>query len=185
MPNANIVEIYCMLNEFSRLFAAACRRMASSWVAGAPAAARTSRRCSPTDAQGRCTGVSIVDSTPLAREAFTRKLFGRMVGDMRYISQTLSERLLAKGVRLTTRIKRSMKNRVMEVQDQLLLRKCAGMETVIGMLKHVCQIEHMRHRSFPGFVTNLCSGLIAYGFLPKKPKIHLANGSAATHQTVL
>ena len=58
-------------------------------------------------------------------------------------------------------------------------------ETVIGMLKRGCQIEHARHRSFPGFVANLCSGLIAYSFLPNKPKIHLANGSAAIHQTML
>ena len=78
-----------------------------------------------------------------------------------------------------------MKNRVMEVQDELLLRQSIGVETVIGMLKYVCQIEHMRHRSFPGFEANLCSGLIAYSFLPNKPKIHLANGNAEMHQTVL
>ena len=78
-----------------------------------------------------------------------------------------------------------MKNWVMEVLDKLLLRQCALVETVIGMLKHVCQIEHTRHRSFPGFEASLCSGLIAYSFLPNKPKIHLANGSAAIHRTML
>ena len=56
---------------------------------------------------------------------------------------------------------------------------------LIGMLKHVCQIEHMRHRSVPSFEANLCSGLIAYSFLPNKPKIHLANGSASILQTML
>ena len=94
---------------------------------------------------------------PLAREAFTRKLFGRLVGDKGYISQALSEQLLAKGIRLVTRTKRNMKNRVMKVQDKLL-RQRAAVETVIGMLKRVCQIEH---------------------------KIHLSNGSAAIHQTML
>ena len=53
------------------------------------------------------------------------------------------------------------------------------------MLKHVCQIEYMRHRSVPSFEANLCSGLIAYSFLPNKPKIHLANVNAEMHQTVL
>ena len=53
---------------------------------------------------------------------------------------------------------------------------------LIGMLKHVCQIEHS---SVPGFEANLCSGLIAYSFLPNKPKIHLANGSASILQTML
>lgn len=56
---------------------------------------------------------------------------------------------------------------------------------LIRMLKHVCQIEHMRNRSVPGFEANLCSGLIAFSFLPNKPKIHLANGSAAILQTML
>ena len=118
-------------------------------------------------------------------QAITQKLFGRLVGDKGYISQAISERLLAKGIRLITRIKRNMKNRVMEVQDKLLLRQRAVVETVIGMLKRVCHIEHTRRRSFPGFVANLCSGLIAYSFLPNKPKIHLAKDSAAIHQTML
>lgn len=56
---------------------------------------------------------------------------------------------------------------------------------LIGMLKHVCQIEHTRHSSFPGFEANLCSGLIAYSFLPNRSKIHLKNGSAAILQTML
>ena len=38
MPNANIVEIYYMLGEFSKLFDSACRRMASSCAADARAA---------------------------------------------------------------------------------------------------------------------------------------------------
>ena len=135
--------------------------------------------------QAMLTPASTNGRAPLAREAFTRKLFGRLAGDKGYISRALSERLLAKGIRLVTRIKRSMKNRVMEVQDKLLLRQRAGVETVIGMLKRICQIEHTRRRSFPGFVATLCSGLIAYSFLPNKPKIHLLNGSAAIHQTLL
>ena len=130
--------------------------------------------------QAMLTPANTNDRAPLAREAFAR-----LAGDKGYISRALSERLLAKGIRLVTRIKRSMKHRVMEVQDKILLRQRAGVETVIGMLKRGCQIEHTRHRSFPGFVANLCSGLIAYSFLPNKPKILLANESAATHQTML
>ena len=135
--------------------------------------------------QAMLTPANTNDWASLAREAFTRKLFGRLVGDKGYISQALSEQLLAKGIRLVTRIKRNMKNRVMEVQNKLLLRQRAAVETVIGMLKRVCQIEHTWCRSFPGFVANLCSGLIAYSFLTNKPKIHLANGSTAIYQTVL
>ena len=84
------------------------------------------------------------DRTPLALEAFPRKLFGRPAGDKGYISQVLSDWLLARGTRLVTWIERSMESRVMEVQDKLLPRQRAVVETVIGMLKHVCQVEHTR-----------------------------------------
>ena len=84
------------------------------------------------------------DRTPLALEVFTRKLFGRPAGDKGYISQVLSDWLLARGTRLVTWIERSMESRVMEVQGKLLPRQRAVVETVIGMLKHVCQVEHTR-----------------------------------------
>lgn len=78
------------------------------------------------------------ERAPLVREASTRKLFDRLVGDKGDIAQGLSELLLAKGIRLITRIKWNMKNCVMEVQDKLL-RQRAVVETVIGRPKHVCQ----------------------------------------------
>lgn len=84
------------------------------------------------------------DRTPLALEVFPRKLFGRPAGDKGYISQVLSDWLLARGTRLVTWIERSMESRVMEVQGKLLPRQRAVVETVIGMLKHVCQVEHTR-----------------------------------------
>ena len=66
-----------------------------------------------------------------------------------------------------------MKNSLMQVQDKVLLRKRALIETVNDELKNICQIEHTRHRSFENFLTNLLSGLIAYSFLDKKPKLNL------------
>ena len=35
-------------------------------------------------------------------------------------------------------------------------------ETVFDELKNMCQIEHSRHRSYVGFMSNLLAGLIAY-----------------------
>jgi 3-methyladenine DNA glycosylase Tag len=66
-----------------------------------------------------------------------------------------------------------MKNSLMLLQDKILLRKRALVETVNDELKNICQIEHTRHRSFENFLTNLLSGLIAYSFLDKKPKLNL------------
>ena len=64
-----------------------------------------------------------------------------------------------------------MKNTLMNINDKILLRKRALIETINDELKNICQIEHSRHRSFINFLTNLISGLVAYSFLPKKPAI--------------
>ena len=32
-------------------------------------------------------------------------------------------------------------------------------------------IEHSRHRSFHNFINNILAGIIAYSFLPKKPRV--------------
>ncbi|MBD8048316.1 transposase, partial [Clostridium faecium] len=48
-------------------------------------------------------------------------------------------------------------------------------ETINDHLKNICQIEHSRHRSFTNFIVNIVSGLVAYGFLPKKPSLRLDN----------
>lgn len=61
----------------------------------------------------------------------------------------------------------------MLLQDKLLLRKRALIETVNDELKNICQIEHTRHRSFENFLSNLLSGLIAYSFMPKKPTLRV------------
>jgi len=59
----------------------------------------------------------------------------------------------------------------MQLQDKLLLRKRALIETVNDQLKNICQVEHTRHRSVTNFLGNLVSGLIAYSFLPKKRRV--------------
>ena len=66
-----------------------------------------------------------------------------------------------------------MKNSLMHIQDKIILKKRALIETVNDELKNICQVEHTRHRSFENFITNLLSGLIAYSFFPKKPSLNL------------
>ena len=57
--------------------------------------------------------------------------------------------------------------------DKILLRKRSVIESVNDFLKNICQIEHSRHRRPMNFLVNLISGLAAYGFLPKKPSLHI------------
>jgi hypothetical protein len=102
-------------------------------------------------------------------------LFGKLFGDKDYISQSLFEELLAKGIKLVTNMRANMKCRLMEWQEKILLRKRSLIETVNDTLKNVCQIEHSRHRSPINFVAHLVAGLVAYTRLPKKPSLKIEN----------
>lgn len=106
-------------------------------------------------------------------DALTADLFGRLVGDKGYVSQALFGRLFARGLRLLTRIKSNMRNRLMPLLDKLLLRKRAVIETVIDQLKNVCQIEHSRHRSPTNYFADVVAGLVAYTYADKLPSLNL------------
>jgi hypothetical protein len=121
----------------------------------------------------RLTPANTDDRCPLRQGAFVRKLFGKLYADRGYVSKSLFEELFVDGIHLVTRIKKNMKNSLMSLHDKLILRKRSLIETINDELKNVCQIEHTRHRSIGGFVTNLIAGLIAYNFLPKKPELNM------------
>ena len=100
-----------------------------------------------------------------------QKHSGRFFGDKGYVSKALFKELKNLGVVLITKFKKNMKNKLMEWSDKQLLRKRAVIESVIGQLKHICQIEHSRHRSPTNFMVNLLAALTAYSHLDKKPSI--------------
>ncbi len=54
-----------------------------------------------------------------------------------------------------------MKQRVMPLNDLLLLRKRSIIETIINQLKNISRIEHSRHRSPINCFVNILGGLIA------------------------
>jgi hypothetical protein len=101
-----------------------------------------------------------------------RELSGKLFGDRGYISQALFEHLYRQGIQLITRLRKNMKNKLMEMRDKILLRKRAVIESVNDFLKNICQVEHSRHRSVHNFLVNLLAALSAYSFLPHKPSIH-------------
>lgn len=113
------------------------------------------------------------DREPLKDSGFTKKLFGKLFADRGYISENLFEQLFIDDIHLVTKIKKNMKNSLMNIHDKILLRKRAIIETVNDVLKNICQIEHTRHRSVDNFATNLFAGLIAYNLMPKKPSLNI------------
>lgn len=119
----------------------------------------------------RLTGGNVDDRNIV--EAIAEGLFGKLFGDKGYVSQSLFEKLLGKGVKLITYLRKNMKCCLMEWEDKILLRKRSLIETVNDTLKNVCQIEHSRHRSPINFLAHLIAGLIAYARLPKKPSLKI------------
>lgn len=113
------------------------------------------------------------DREPLKNRDFTQKLFGKIFADRGYISQDLFEMLFVDDIHLVTKIKKNMKNSLMNLYDKILLRKRALVETVNDELKNVCHIEHTRHRSIDNFTVNILAALIAYNMLPKKPEMNI------------
>lgn len=121
----------------------------------------------------RLTPANVDDRKPVER--MTKGIFGKLFGDKGYISFTLFEKLLKRGLKFITHIRSNMKSRLLELEDKILLRKRSLIETVNDTLKNVCMIEHSRHRSPINFLVHLLSGLIAYTRLPKKPSLKIKN----------
>ena len=119
----------------------------------------------------RLTPGNVDDRRPVPELA--KELFGKLFGDKGYISQPLFETLCADGVQLVTRLKRSMKNRLISMFDKIMLRKRAVIEAVVDQLKNISQIEHSRHRSVANCFVNLLGGLVAYTWREKKPSLDI------------
>lgn len=114
---------------------------------------------------------NVDDRRPVPR--LVRRLFGKLFGDRGYISQALTEQLFTtQALRLITKVRKNMRERLLTYTDKLLLRKRALIESINDQLKNICQIEHSRHRSPYNFVVHLLAGLAAYCHQPKKPSLH-------------
>jgi hypothetical protein len=114
---------------------------------------------------------NVDDRQPLSMESFIRNVAGKLYADRGYVSQKLADILFVDGIHFVAKMRNNMKGGELPLQDRLMLRKRAVIESVNDELKNICQIEHTRHRCFTNFITNLIAGLLAYSFLPKKPSI--------------
>jgi Transposase DDE domain len=98
---------------------------------------------------------------------------GKMFGDKGYIKKELFEQLLSRGLQLITPLKSNMINKLVPMNDKILLRKRSVIETVNDQLKNISYLVHSRHRSLHNFMLNLITALIAYTHQPKKPSLKL------------
>ena len=115
---------------------------------------------------------SDTDKTSVTKLA--ERMVGKLFGDRGYISKSLFAALWSQGVQLITGIRRNMKNKLLTLEDKIMLRGRSIIETINDQLKNIEQIEHSRHRSPINFGVNLLSGLIAYQLQPKKPALNFS-----------
>lgn len=103
------------------------------------------------------------------------KLFGKLTGwafaDRGFINKKANEALFLKGLHLITGIRSNMKNKLVNMQQKLLLKKRGVIESVNDILKTVCDIDHSRHRSPINAIVNLYAGLCSYTFLDRLPSV--------------
>ena len=100
-------------------------------------------------------------------------LVGQMFADRGYISKVLAEKLLEQGLELITTLRKNMKPVPRTNFEKAILYRRSLIETVIGELKNLCQIEHTRHRSITNFGVNLMAGIVAYCLSDNKPSLNL------------
>ena len=105
---------------------------------------------------------NVDDRKPVRK--MTTNLVGLLFGDKGYIDQNLFRELHENGLKLVTGIKKNMQNKLMLLQEKILLRKRSIIETVNGVLKEDFQLSHTRHRSFINGFIHIFSTLVAYVF---------------------
>ena len=83
----------------------------------------------------RLTPGNVDDRRPVPE--LVKELFGKLFGDKAYISQPLFDVLYKDGLQLVTKLKKSMKNRVVSMFDKIMLRKRAIIESVVDQLRNI------------------------------------------------
>lgn len=117
---------------------------------------------------------NVMDNNPEVLKTLFKDLQGHCFGDKGYLSK-LFEEFYDNGLKLVTKIRTNMKNKLLELSDRLWLLKRAVIESVNDILMSVFDIDHTRHRSPINALCHLLGGLIAYNFMDDKPSVHLPN----------
>ncbi len=120
------------------------------------------------------TPANVSDNTRKVLDILFKDLKGKCFGDKGYLTRFF-DHFYKKGLHLVTKIRKNMKNKVMDISDKLLFRKRAVIESVNDILMTVFDIDHTRHRSPKNALIHLFAGLAAYAYYPEKPAVFIPN----------
>ena len=101
-----------------------------------------------------------------------KDLRAKLIGDKGYLSQKLFDELFEQGITLITKIKKNMKNRLMDMTDKIMLMKRYFIETIFSSIKSLNTFVHHRHRSSSNAFVHLFAALIHYQIRTDKPSLH-------------
>ena len=102
-------------------------------------------------------------------QSILKTLQGLAFGDKGYIGKKLFDELFSRGLKLITRHRKNMKNKLdLNDYEKQLLNQRNLIETIIDHLKHHYHVWHTRHRSVINAMTHLVSALAAYAIEPLK-----------------
>ena len=76
-----------------------------------------------------------MNSKALSR--LVKRLFGKLFGELAYLSQSMFEQLMQQGVHHIAKLKSNMKNKLVIMSGKLLLRKRSILETINDQIKNI------------------------------------------------
>jgi len=97
---------------------------------------------------------------------------GKLIGDIGYLSRELFNKLFNNGITLITKIKKNMKNYLMETSDKLMLMRRSFIETIFSSMNSLNTLIHHRHRCPVNAFAHLFAGLINYQIRIDKPSLY-------------
>jgi hypothetical protein len=117
------------------------------------------------------TGGNVNDRSPVMD--LVKGISAKLIGDKGYISKKLSAELFEQKVTLITKIKKKMKNCLMDITDKMMLMRRSFIETIFSSIKLLGTLIHHRHRSPINAFTHLFAGLVSYQIRTDKPSLDL------------
>ena len=115
------------------------------------------------------TGGNVNDRSPVMD--LVKGITAKLVGDKGYISKKLFAQLFEQKVTLIIKIKKNMKNILMNMTDKIMLKKRCFIETVFSSMKSLIILIHTGYRSPINAFSYLFAGLINYQIRDDKPSL--------------
>jgi hypothetical protein len=118
------------------------------------------------------TSGNIADNNADLLERLLTPLQGICLGDKGYLTQ-LFEHFYGRGLKIITKGRKNMKNKIMPLQERIWLKSRSIIESVNDILMTVCDVEHTRHRSPHNAFAHIFAAIAGYSFLEHKPAMIL------------